>query len=313
MPDDISLGARTVAALGGSLVTCVVVNPLDVIRVRMQQGSAMEHSAREFWYSCCEGGQCANSATGTEQCKKSFSNWNMMRTIIRTEGFTALWRGLPLQLVQAVPSNVIYFLAYENLRDHQTLRDIFGGLNPLLCGGLARTVASGVVSPLELIKTRLQGVPAAGSEAWRVVLKSCSTMVKVEGFQSLWSGLGLTLWRDVPFSSVYWLMVEGVRSLFPPAQTKSDIFRESFIAGCISGMAAAALTTPFDVGKTRRQLGGSECMSRRLPMLPFLTQIAHKEGWRALFVGLVPRTLKVAPACGIMITSYEMGKNFLKI
>lgn len=295
------------------MITCFVVNPLDVIRVRMQQRSAMEHSVREFWHSCCEGGTCTKLGSSTEQCNRALTNWGVMRNVVSEEGVSALWRGLPLNIVQAIPSNVIYYLAYENLRDHETLRDIFGGLNPLVCGGLARIFASGAVSPLELVKIRLQGIPAAGPEAWRLVLQSCSAMIKTEGVRSLWSGFGLTLWRDVPFSSVYWLMVEGVRSLFPPAKKKSEVFIESVTAGCMSGMAASILTTPFDVGKTRRQLGASECSSQRLPMLPFLTQIAQTEGWRALFVGMVPRTLKVAPACGIMITSYEMGKYFLRI
>lgn len=41
----------------------------------------------------------------------------------------------------------------------------------------------------------------------------------------------------------------------------------------------------------------------------FMYHIFKEEGIRGLFVGGFPRTLKVAPACAIMISSYEVGKK----
>lgn len=35
-----------------------------------------------------------------------------------------------------------------------------------------------------------------------------------------------------------------------------------------------------------------------------------KDGAFGFFRGVVPRAVKVAPACAIMISSYEMGKHF---
>lgn len=41
-----------------------------------------------------------------------------------------------------------------------------------------------------------------------------------------------------------------------------------------------------------------------------LRNIMAKDGSAGFFRGVVPRVVKVAPACAIMISSYEMGKHF---
>ena len=93
----------------------------------------------------------------------------------------------------------------------------------------------------------------------------------------------------------------------------------SFACGALSGAVAAFLTTPFDVLKTRRQVvnraaevasGGGVAFdtSRSTPRL--VLDIARAEGFGALLAGVVPRVVKVAPSCAIMISTYEMGKSF---
>lgn len=37
--------------------------------------------------------------------------------------------------------------------------------------------------------------------------------------------------------------------------------------------------------------------------------IVQEEGFGGLFKGIVPRTVKVAPACALMIASYEFFKQ----
>ena len=44
-------------------------------------------------------------------------------------------------------------------------------------------------------------------------------------------------------------------------------------------------------------------------MTRLLWHIFKTEGIQGLFKGWIPRTLKVAPACAIMISSYEVGKR----
>ena len=96
---------------------------------------------------------------------------------------------------------------------------------------------------------------------------------------------------------------------------------DSFTAGALSGAFASLITTPFDVGKTRTQVfrdsagktlpsaAGGALAPEEQSMLRLLWHIGSNEGVSGLFRGWIPRTLKVAPACAIMISSYEIGKR----
>lgn len=148
----------------------------------------------------------------------------------------------------------------------------------------------------------------------------------MNGVFDLWRGLGPTLLRDVPFSMLYWLgydrfqSAEGVNAMAtrivgPPSGAPSrHRFTVSFMSGCASGFLAAVLTHPFDVVKTRQQAhvkAATPCCSP-LPSSTYraMMTIVQTEGPGALYAGIVARAAKVAPACAIMISSYELGKTF---
>lgn len=91
----------------------------------------------------------------------------------------------------------------------------------------------------------------------------------------------------------------------------------SFLCGATSGAFAAFCTTPFDVLKTRRQVARMAADSggrggENLSTLRLLEHVARTEGVGALFAGWVPRLVKVAPSCAVMIASYELGKAFFR-
>lgn len=58
-------------------------------------------------------------------------------------------------------------------------------------------------------------------------------LVRKNGWTSLWKGLVPTLLRDVPFSAIYWVSYETLKSFF----SKSDrpTFAASFFYGATAG------------------------------------------------------------------------------
>lgn len=238
--------------------------------------------------------------------------------ITRNEGITSLWSGLPPTLVMAIPATVIYFTVYDQLRDfinskikseHQPL------WVPVISGGCARTFAATTISPLEMIRTKMQSKKLSYLEVGQAV----KSLIQNQGLFSLWRGLSATILRDVPFSCIYWANYEFLKQHFNQLQPS---FGFSFVSGAIAGTISAIITLPFDVVKTHRQieLGEMEVNKRKLNVKnsepsktsDILNKIYRERGFRGLFTGIVPRVIKVAPACAIMISTYEFGKAFFK-
>lgn len=44
-----------------------------------------------------------------------------------------------------------------------------------------------------------------------------------------------------------------------------------------------------------------------------IRKIYKQNGIKGLFTGLIPRVIKVAPACAIMIATFEHGKRFFQV
>uniref|UniRef100_A0A3Q3X3N9 Mitochondrial glutathione transporter SLC25A39 n=1 Tax=Mola mola TaxID=94237 RepID=A0A3Q3X3N9_MOLML len=233
--------------------------------------------------------------------------------ITRHEGLGSLWSGLPPTLVMAVPATVIYFTCYDQLRDFLRYSlGLQGSHIPLVAGGLARLGAVTVISPLELVRTKMQSRRRPYSE----LLACIRSAVAQDGLLSLWRGWGPTVLRDVPFSALYWFNYELVKArLCARSRVTQANFSISFAAGAASGAVAAILTLPFDVVKTRRQIQLGEMDSaggQTSSTWKMMKEIWAELGYRGLFAGFMPRVIKVAPACAIMISTYEFGKAFFQ-
>ncbi|KAF4308610.1 putative mitochondrial carrier protein [Botryosphaeria dothidea] len=297
----------------------------------------------------------ASCAVEETQRKTFTSTFDGLRKIARNEGARTLWRGLSPTLAMAVPANVIYFAGYDWLRysPASLVRKNFSDTYaPLIAGSTARVLAAIAVSPIEMFRTRMQAThsPQGSSGShFRDTLRGMRDLVRQDGWTSLWRGLWLTLWRDVPFSAIYWWGYEAGRNIItdererrrgrelerrgigsgavrPRSRSRSEenhtaTLIDSFVAGASSGAVAAFVTTPFDVGKTRQQVirqGGNTSSQSSIAagirpeeqsMPRFLLHIFREQGFPGLFRGWAARCLKVAPACAIMISSYEVGKK----
>ncbi|XP_058508658.1 probable mitochondrial glutathione transporter SLC25A39 [Solea solea] len=337
----ISMVQQMLASGTGAVLASLCVLPLDVVKVRLQTQQTLSHQAvagasapspcavhpskwkcfvhRNRLLNHIYVSQNATSCTRWYNTPTHFSGTlDAFVKIIRHEGLASLWSGLPPTLVMAVPATVVYFTCYDQLKDLLTSGlGLQGSHTPLLAGATARLTVATVVCPLELIRTKMQSRRLSYSEL-RMALRSALAQ---DGPRCLWRGWSATTLRDVPFSAVYWFNYELVKAhLCERTGEPQASFSISFLAGAISGSIAAFLTMPFDVVKTRRQiqLGDvdiREVFSKNTTALSTwrtMKKIRAELGYRGLFAGLLPRVIRVAPACAIMISTYEFGKSFFQ-
>lgn len=317
---------QIVASSTGAFITSVFVTPLDVVKIRLQTQQKAMLSNRCFLY--CNGLMdhlCPCNGKMPEWMKRNgkFNGTiDALLKISRTEGVMSLWSGLSPTLVLAVPATVVYFVSYEQLRLYfkdKYNKEVKTKVNtmeqpfwiPILAGGMARVWAATLVSPLELMRTKMQSQKLSYAE----ITQALKTVVKYSGIPGLWMGLSSTLLRDVPFSAIYWLNYETIKRIFSNSQ---QTFSFHLAAGAVAGSTAAFFTIPFDVVKTHRQIemGEKEIYSdkpiRSSTTWTIIQRIYSQSGIKGLFTGLTPRLVKVAPACAIMIATFEHGKHFFQ-
>lgn len=212
-----------------------------------------------------------------------------------------------------VPSATVYMLTYDHL-----LREVLPPLIPsptlvpLTAGILARTFITTLASPLELVRTNLQSTPPSpdNPHTLRSVLTSIRGLTQAQGIPYLWRGVVPSLWRDVPFSGLYWAGYETCKRQFEKEGYSGAPV--AFVSGAISGTTAALLTSPFDVLKTRRQAFVMSQPGKTAATIPLFMEILQTEGPSALYAGILPRIVKIAPACGIMIACFEVHSHFVR-
>lgn len=64
-----------------------------------------------------------------------------------------------------------------------------------------------------------------------------------------------------------------------------------------------------DKGNTGTNTNASPSMAKT-SVFARIKAIYHKQGVRGLYVGVLPRMLRVVPACAIMISAFEYSKSF---
>ncbi|KAK0478449.1 mitochondrial carrier domain-containing protein [Armillaria novae-zelandiae] len=276
------------------LAAAATVTPFDVVKTRLQTQRPGSQPVFEEIVCVWE--------NGVFRAERVNGFYDAVKHVWKAEGLRGLWKGSGTTLVIGVPSSTAYMLTYDHLLN-VALPPILPNENlvPLTSGILARTTISTIASPLELIRTNLQSTPLSPDKphTLRSVLTSIRQLVKTKGVRCLWRGLGPTLWRDVPFSGFYW------------GRTTHGL---PFCPVPVSGTAAALITSPMDVLKTRRQalvMRAASDVPKVTSTIGLLNQIIRTEGGSALYTGLTPRIAKIAPACGIMIACFEGVGNFL--
>jgi len=343
------VGVQLISGVGSSVVAALATTPFDVIKTRMQTRGALSVPApsqcvlqtgllgvdQSVLRACCilhpesglvclggaRGGAAAGAAPhvyvrapDVRAAAHRPNAYQTMLAIARTEGIPALWRGTGSNVVTSIPSVGIYLTIYEQLKVGMVQSGLSPHITPLFAGALARGVSVIGTGPLELMRTRVMAQTGTSNQLGGAgVLMRAVTQ---HGWRSLWRGTAPTLYRDVPFSALYWMVAEEVRGrLASRWGAPRDALSINLSAGFVAGASAAVITHPFDIIKTRAQVQEAPVSvikgQRSESTLAALRSLVAREGFAGLYDGIGPRVLKIGPSCAIVLGSFELFKSYL--
>lgn len=222
---------------------------------------------------------------------------------VRTTGFISLYRGLAPTLVGSVPKAGIRFGLNSVFKEQMRGKD--GKLNVAqnFLAGLGAGVSEAllVVAPVETVKTKCIELNMGFIPGFKHILKT-------EGIGGVYQGAFATALKQGSNQGLRFMWFNEYKRIV----TKDGETKLTPIMGLLGGMTAGCFSTmgnnPFDVVKTRMQ--GTKA-SQYKSTFDCFKQIITKEGFAALYAGVVPRLGRVVPGQGIIFMSFESIQNSL--
>eukprot|EP01130_Rhizamoeba_saxonica_P010769 TRINITY_DN4440_c0_g1_i1.p1 TRINITY_DN4440_c0_g1~~TRINITY_DN4440_c0_g1_i1.p1 ORF type:complete len:297 (-),score=52.88 TRINITY_DN4440_c0_g1_i1:7-897(-) len=143
--------------------------------------------------------------------------WDCASQIYKVHGIRGMFHGFVPTLLRDSICFPLYFMGFEGTMHYLNANN---NGNPslavaTLAGGVAGFLFWGILYPLEMVKTRLQYEPlTVSSRKYHGVVHCFTTILKEEGFASMWRGYVPCLLRAIAVNSAIFLGVTYVRRRF---------------------------------------------------------------------------------------------------
>ena len=180
------LWGEVLAGATGGASQVMFTNPLEIVKIRLQVAGEIASGPRV-------------SAFG----------------VIRELGFFGLYKGSRACFLRDIPFSAIYFPAYAHLKP--AFADENGYNSPvslLVAGAIAGMPAASLVTPADVIKTRLQVKARAGQTTYNGLIDAAKKIYVEEGFSAFWKGAVARMCRSSPQFGVTLVTYELLQRVF---------------------------------------------------------------------------------------------------
>ena len=161
-------------------------NPLEIVKIRLQVAGEI--------------------ATGPKPSALS---------VVRDLGFFGLYKGSRACLLRDIPFSAIYFPSYAHLKPQFADENGYNSpLSLLVAGAIAGMPAASLVTPADVIKTRLQVLAREGQTTYSGVIDATRKIYLEEGFSAFWKGAIARMCRSSPQFGVTLVTYELLQRLF---------------------------------------------------------------------------------------------------
>lgn len=278
-----------VAGFSGGLISSICLQPLDLIKTRVQQSKD-------------------NSIRSAVKNIKSISE--LWRGTIPSAIRTSIGSGLYLSTLHIARNNL------SQLRNSQA--PIFNASSKLpklkayenvIVGMFSRVFVGLLTMPITVVKVRFE----SNFYNYTSMREAINDIYLNYGIKGFFKGFGATSLRDAPYAGLYISCYEQLKAILPQmiyiGSTSNDNnqlghFSSGIInssSAVIASVFATCVTAPFDTIKTRMQLSPEKYKTFTQTSI----KLYREENWRHFFNGLSVRLIRKAGSAAIAWCIYE--------
>eukprot|EP00055_Hartaetosiga_balthica_P000894 m.137723 g.137723 ORF g.137723 m.137723 type:complete len:336 (+) comp12231_c0_seq1:179-1186(+) len=267
------------------LTSTIILQPFDVVKVRMQVSGAYSQSTHNY--------------------KSSF---HALQSLIKNEGLTALYKGSAPNILGNALAWGTYMLGYDFIK---TLLAKEGeSLHPaqhLFAGVAAGNVALFAVNPVWVVKTRMILQTKHDAVQYTSMRHALSTIWKSEGIRGFYKGV-LPGILGTTHGGIQFMVYEALKKKFQvdPSQTQLKTV-EYLVAATVSKWCAGFATYPYQVVRSQEQMVGNTVSARGI-----LLNIFRENGVTGFYKGVWPYMVRTVPATCIIFVAYENISQYLE-
>lgn len=278
-----SAGVKLVAGMAGGLAEACLLQPLDVAKTRLQ----------------------------LDKAKKYKGMFDCLKVVAKEEGVRALYKGLTPFVTHLTLKYALRFGLFEKIRvllngGKATASSNFHNFMAGLAVGCIE--ATMIVTPFEVIKTRLQKQKGTGKDLkYKGPIDVVVKVTREEGLRRLWSGNMPTVIRQGSNQAFNFMSMAILNERLwgkTPGDGKTLEVWKTLLNGLLAGAVGPCFNAPVDVIKTRMMaqtyVPGEEIKYKNWFQAGKL--IAAEEGLPALWKGIIPRLTRLAPGQAITWT-----------
>jgi len=189
----------------------------------------------------------------------------------------------------------------------------------LIAGSIAGVMSRSFTAPLDVTKILFQmqteAIDKNAKSGYNSFGGALARIFKEEGLHGLWKGNVVACLRLGPYSGVKYLTFESTKDHFADSNGKIPEWKRA-ACGALAGCCAVLTTYPLDLVKTRLTIqkegvGADGVVYKKTYSGTWdcLSKVAKDEGPTALFKGLSPTLMGVAPFEAVQFTFYNWIKD----
>lgn len=185
-----NLKMEMLAGCGAGMCQVVVTCPMEMLKIQLQDAGRVAGCPQGL---AAEPPSSRSYSMGSAPAHKRPSATLIAQELLRAQGLAGLYKGLGATLLRDIPFSIIYFPLFANLNnlgvhEHSGKASFVHSFG---AGCVAGSVAAVAVTPLDVLKTRIQTLQKGlGEERYSGILDCARKLWTQEGPSALMKGAG---------------------------------------------------------------------------------------------------------------------------